>query len=474
MAINGSSVADAHVLHVERGLLPETTLLSDSARPASIAERMAHHRVPGLSLAVIGGYQVAWARGYGVRALGADEPVTPETRFQAASISKPVAAAAALRLVAEGRLELDADINHKLVGWKIPANGPWQPRVTLRQLLSHSAGLTVHGFPGYGPGDPVPTLTQVLDGAPPANTPPVRVNLIPGTQARYSGGGYTVLQQLLCDVTGLPFAELMQQLVLGPLGMSSSTYAQPLPAALHGDAAVGHEMRGRGPIAGGWHTYPEQAAAGLWTTPSDLARFFCELALAQAGRSARLLPQELAAAMVSPQTAPHQGLGIFLGGEGEDRWAGHSGSNEGYICDATIFLDRGFGAVAMTNGQNGDDLVPEVFRSIASEYGWPNYLPRLPEATTLAESHLRSLAGSYQLPGGHSWALEIIDGTLHLRPHEQQPIALVPKGPSAFFATVVNAEVTFEAGDDGTVTSLTIQQDGQELRATRSAQSAAS
>jgi CubicO group peptidase (beta-lactamase class C family) len=459
--------APERIARVESGLRPETTLLGATPHLATLAERLAYHRVPGLSLAVIADYRLAWSRGYGIRELGATAPITTETRFQAASISKPVAATAALRLVAEDRLELDADVNDYLTSWKVPANGAWQPRVTLRQLVSHSAGLTVHGFPGYTRGDDVPTLLQVLDGQAPANTPAIRVNIVPGVQSRYSGGGYCVLQQLLTDVTGLEFAELMRTLVLEPVGMLHSTYAQPLPDALHESAAIGHEMRGRAAISGGWHVYPEQAAAGLWTTASDLARFLCELALARAGRSARLLPQELVAEMLSPQVDQHSGLGIFLGGEGDAGYTGHSGWNEGFICDATIFPQLGVGAVAMTNGQNGFDLVPEIFRAVAQEYGWPDYLPRLPEAIAADPRLIAAAAGNYQLKPGVVCSLQVADGALELRPAGQPPIRLTPKGPKEFFAVAVNAEITLQTGDDETVTGFTLRQNGQDFMAAR-------
>lgn len=459
--------ASERIARIEAGLQPEADLLSDAPQAAAIAERLAYHRVPGLSLAVIADYRLAWARGYGVRDWSTSAPIDTTTRFQAASISKPVAAAAALRLVADGRLELDADVNDYLAGWKVPANGDWQPRVTLRQLLGHSAGLTVHGFLGYSRGEAIPTLRQVLDGQAPANTPAIRVNLIPGVQPRYSGGGYCVLQQLLCDVTGLEFAELMRRLVLEPLGMEHSTYAQPLPAALHDSAAIGHEMRARSAIAGGWHVYPEQAAAGLWTTASDLARFLCDVALASIGRPARLLPADLAAEMLSPQAAPQNGLGLFLGGSGEAAYAGHSGWNEGFICEARIFPRLGLGAVAMTNGQNGADVVGEVFRAVAQEYGWPSYLPRLPAAGDADPRTLAGAAGDYELRPGSTWSLRLAGGALELVPAGQPPIRLAPKSATEFFAAAVNAEIALQLGADGSVRGLTLRQNGQEFTAAR-------
>ncbi len=181
---------------------------------------MQKRRIPGLSLAIIQDGKIVKATGYGMTEKGGDAPVTTSTLFQAGSISKSVAGLGALRLVEQGKLTLDEDVNTRLVTWKVPENAfTKEKKVTLRGLLSHTAGLTVHGFPGYATDEPVPTIVQVLDGAKPANTRPIRVDVPPGSKWRYSGGGYTVMQQMIIDVTGKPFPPFMQESVLGPLGM---------------------------------------------------------------------------------------------------------------------------------------------------------------------------------------------------------------------------------------------------------------
>jgi CubicO group peptidase (beta-lactamase class C family) len=248
---------------------------------------MNHYRVYGASVAVIHNDQIASAEGFGVCEAGKPEPVTPETLFQAASISKFVVAVAVLRLVEAGLLHLDEDVNAYLTSWKIPAKGDWQPRVTLRQLLSHSAGLTVHGFPGYPQGHPLPTTVQVLNGEAPANTPPVEVDIPPGLQNRYSGGGTTVVQQILVDVLRQPFPQIAREWVLDPAGMTHSTYEQPIPLDQYPNVASAHPLAD--PIAGRFHTYPEMAAAGLWTTASDLARFALAFQRARAGKPGAIL-----------------------------------------------------------------------------------------------------------------------------------------------------------------------------------------
>jgi CubicO group peptidase (beta-lactamase class C family) len=233
-------------------MLPAIVFKGEAGKPAGIAARMRHHKVPGLSLAVIEDGRVQWARGYGVTAAEGKVAVTPKTLFQAGAVSKPVAAMAALLLVQEGRLDLDADVNTRLVAWKVPENQfTATQKVTLRRLLSHTAGVTVDGFPGYPAGQPVPTLAQVLDGTGPARTPAIGVDRVPGSAFRQSGGGYVIVQQLLTDVTGEAFPRLMERTVLSRLEMSGSTYEQPLPAERAAGAASGQQPGGAA-VEGGW------------------------------------------------------------------------------------------------------------------------------------------------------------------------------------------------------------------------------
>ena len=202
-----------------------TVIVTKNGHPRSLHERMADYSIPGVSIAIINDYQLEWACGYGACKTDEPERITTETLFQACSISKAVTAIAVLRLVEEGKLELDADVNLFLKSWKVPANGSWRPKVTIRQLLSHTAGTNVPWFPGYHRDQDIPTLLEVLNGKQPANTPDIRVTTLPGIRFRYSGGGYCILQQLLIDVMQQPFPELMNALVLKPLGMIHSTYA---------------------------------------------------------------------------------------------------------------------------------------------------------------------------------------------------------------------------------------------------------
>lgn len=353
----------------------EQGLLSAQGDPPwkrmELTERMDYYHVPGVSIAVINDNQIEWAKGYGVLEVGKSEAVTPETHFQAGSVAKLVVGVAALQYVEQGTLELDSDVNQRLLSWHVPENTfTTQEKVTLRRLLSHTAGLTAQGFRGYAQGEAIPNLQQILDGEPPANSPPVRVNAVPGTQYRYSNGGYMIVQLLLEDVTGRPFPEIMQAAVLEPWGMTASTFESPLPEGLWASAASGHRADGRA-IPGRWHTYPELGSgASMWATPSDLARFAIHVMLAYQGRPDRILSQEMAIQMLTPQLED-SALGPFVGDDGGDRFYFlHAGAVDGYKSYLAAYPKRGQGLVIMTNSDSGDALWREILNSVSVEYGW--------------------------------------------------------------------------------------------------------
>lgn len=397
--------AEPAITRVVSGLRTELAVRGRSAPPTfALTDRMARNHVPGVSIAVVEGGRIAWARGFGITAAGTSDPVTPATLFQAASISKPIAATAMLRMVEEGRLDLDAPVNEYLASWKLPGNQfTAEEQVTLRGLASHSAGLTIHGFPGYRSGDRIPSVPEILDGSGSANTEAVRVDTIPGSVWRYSGGGVTVEQLVLTDVTGEPFPALMRRLVLDPAGMTNSTFEQPLPTSMQGTAAAGHRSDGT-TIPGRWHVYPEMAAAGLWTTPSDLLRWAMEIAASRAGQSTKLLPSPLAAEMLRPQKGT-SGLGPTLGGRGAGFHFGHGGANAGFRARLIYFPETGQGAAIMANGDGGDPLIREILLSIGAEYDWPDYAEI--EAVAMDSSALARFVGEYAITQPYQIAVEV-------------------------------------------------------------------
>ncbi|QAY75608.1 serine hydrolase [Sphingosinicella sp. BN140058] len=395
VAVQAGGPTDAHSLHVEANLRPP--VIAPGERPFTLAERMRAYGVPGLSVAVIQGGRLAWARGWGVRDASSCAPVTPETAFQAASISKVATALLALRLAEHGKLALDRDINLSLRSWKLPQDPALAPRgVTLRQLLSHTAGLGVHGFPGYPSGTALPSVVQILDGAPPANTDKVRSVLPAGSQWTYSGGGYVVTQLALADVSGMPFPTLAERELLRPLGMTRSGFAQPPSRALRANIALAH-VNGA-PIEGGYHVYPELGPAGLWASASDLARLLIDIQAAAAGADGRRLSPPMAREMLA-EVRNNWGLGPMVQGEGAARRFGHDGLNEGFQSMMVSFVARGDGVVLLTNGGDGRRLMDEVVRAIASEYGWTDLAAPPAEERQLTPDEITRAAGRFEGPG---------------------------------------------------------------------------
>jgi len=326
---------------------------------------MKENQVPGVSIALIHDFEIAWTYTAGVANADTGARVDAETLFQAASISKPVSAAAAHLLAVQGALDLDAPINDILKSWQLPAHEFTDaPPVSARLLLSHRAGTNASGFDGYEADAPLPTLLQILDGAPPAHGPAVRVEKAPGAKFRYSGGGTTIMQLALSDITGEAPEAVVQRLVLDPLGMKRSYFSQPLEESLRANAAAAHFGRGR-VMQGGGHVYPELFAAGLWTTPTDLARFAIAIQHALRGEASPI-PQPVAIAMTTQEGDGPTSPGFFVDGD----WFYHGGSNHGFRCLLKAHKTQGYGFVVMTNAERGDALGDFLFHTFAAACGW--------------------------------------------------------------------------------------------------------
>jgi CubicO group peptidase (beta-lactamase class C family) len=442
-----------------------------------IADRLEEFRttygVPGASWALIRDGEIAETGALGVRDATGSDAVTATTRFQACSISKPVAALAMLRLVDRRVLDLDADINESLTSWRLPRNSEWQPVVTLRQLVSHSAGLTTSGFPGYNRSANLPTVVEILAGTHPANTFGVRVDTIPGAQFRYSGGGTLVMQQLLEDVTRTPFPELMQELVLEPLGMNDSDYTQPPPGHVHDRLASGHDELGN-PVDGGWHVYPELATAGLWTTPTDLCRYALAVQASFAGRAGAMLSQSIAREMLTPQVSASDrigglsalGLGPFLSDEPDARF-GHSGGNEGFRCHLLAYRDVGLGAAVMTNSDAGSGFLQHAFADIAEANRWPGYTEEIVEYAWPDEATLAACAGRYRLRDGFELTIAPLHRGLEVAFARQPPMSFgfvdrTEAGALVFGSNVTETTLRLES-ERAAGNAITFIQNGQEI-----------
>ena len=434
---------------IEDSLLPRILIAGEPAVTSSLADRMAHYRVPAVSVAVLNDGAIEWARAWGLADVAAGRRATVETLFQAASISKPVAATAALALVEEGRLDLDTDVNGYLTSWQVPDSAVAQgERVTVRRLLTHTAGVTVHGFPGYARTERIPTAVEVLDGN--GNTDPVRVSVKPGSMWRYAGGGYTVLQVLLADLTGTRFDLLMRERVLEPAGMTLSTYESPLPQDRWEEAATGYRADGA-PVEGSWHVYAEQAAAGLWTTPSDLARWGLAILTAHDGTEGGVLSPAMARQMLTPGL---NGWGLGPSVHPARLHFGHGGANEGFRCALIVFFD-GRGAVIMTNSDRGAGLASEILGTLAVAYGWPDLKPSEKTVAAVDRAGYAALAGTYRVEARGIEAVVEVEGVkLYMRGTGIGRAELLPESETVFFSREDGTRVTF-IREDGRIVALT-------------------
>jgi CubicO group peptidase (beta-lactamase class C family) len=402
---------------VENGLRYPILIANGPNDKMNILDRMENYKAPGVSVAVIDKGSLIWSKGYGNITTNPEAiPVNEHTLFQAGSISKSITAFGALLLVQQGKISLDEDVNVYLKSWKVPENEFTQTeKVTLRRLLSHSAGTCVHGFPGYPVDAPIPSITEILDGNKPlVNTDPVRVIIEPGTEFRYSGGGTTIIQLLIEDITDEHFDAWMKKNVLNPLGMFESTFNQPLSPHHAKIAAYGHLQNGK-KVEGDWHLYPEMAAAGLWSTPTDLAKFILYIQSALKQEKTKLLNFDSVKTMITKQRLLDKeslaGLGLFIKYDAEDLVFHHNGRDEGFIASLYGFANRGQGVVIMVNNDCAFGLIEELTNSVADAYGWPNFKPIEKEKIAVDPAIFLSFCGRF-IRQGEEIEIRVLAGKL--------------------------------------------------------------
>jgi len=425
-----------------------------------IQAQMAQREINGLSLAIIHDGKID-ARAYGVTSRGGTQ-VTTSTLFQAGSISKPVAAMGALRLVDQGLLSLHEDVNVKLKSWKVPENEfTTTEKVNLRALLSHSAGLTVHGFPGYDVTERMPTVVEVLDGK--GNTAPVRVNVVPWSITRYSGGGYTVMQLLVSDVTGKPFDQYMREAVLAPLGMTSSTYQQPLPPDRAALTASGY-YADRSAVSGKWHVYPEMAAAGLWTTPTDLARFAIEIQHSLASKSNKVLSQAMTREQLTDVGSSNYGLGLAVTGTGAASTFGHNGRDAGFDAMLLAFTETGQGLVVMINANDNSSMMARITTAVERKFNWPQRSSSPTPAATKGMTPgipLDTVTGRYEFTSNNMLTLISKGESLFTDVNGLPDEEFVGMGGDRFGSTWRNVSFTIARDSTGAVIGLSWNEYGK-------------
>lgn len=446
---------------VEGGLRSVLQIAGREPLRHSLAERMERYQVPGVSLAVVDDGEVSWASGYG-RVVAGGAEVHATTLFQAASISKAVSAVAVLALAEHGDIDLDADVNSQLRSWRLPeSEHTGSSPVTVRRLLCHRAGTTVPGFPGYPVGEEVPSIIDVLNGGDGVRTDPVRSFCAPGTLSQYSGGGTSIVQLLVCDVTGRDFGELVADLVLRPFGMVDSAFDQPLAPARRRRAAHGHDGNGS-PVPGGHHVYPELQAAGLWTTAVDLARWLVAVQQLAAGeRTDGPISSAMAREMVTPVEGGPFGLGPEISGPAADRRFGHTGSNEGFRGFAEALVERPVGGVLLANAEGGTSLMGEVRLALADEYGWGDVAAPPIELVDVDPVDLERYAGRYRGPFDRPFRL-VHDGGELFSPAPYGRRMLLPLGPTTFLDEETGATLQVHV-DDRRVVRIGVEVEGSEI-----------
>lgn len=447
-----STSIEDEIARIENGLIPAILIKGDSVVRMNIYDRMEHYNVPGLSIAVVKDGELRWAKGYGLANTETGDSVDIFTLFQAGSISKPIAALGALKLVQEGKMLLDADINTYLTNWKVPNSKFTQTeKVTLERLLTHTAGMTVHGFPGYSQTDTFPDITTVLDGK--GNTPAIFVDTIPGSIWRYSGGGYTVMEKAVEDVSGQALEVYLAENIIAPIGMSNSTYGQPLPEKYHANASAAYDNKGN-LIDGLYHNYPEQAAAGLWTTPSDLAKYYMEIQAIRAGKENGFLSKEIVDQMLIKHKN-NWGLGPALGEKEGELLFGHGGKNAGFTNDMIGFVDKGDAIIVMTSADNGSGLIGEIYRGISDYYNMEIRNPTIVELADLSQEQLELLTGKYKLNqevpgiGEYFITLSVQDGKILVHdPNTGDENLLSPNSETEFVDINTGDRVKFQSNEN--------------------------
>jgi CubicO group peptidase (beta-lactamase class C family) len=435
---------------IERGLLPAILLAGAEPKPMSLPDRIEHYQVPGLSLAVVDGFELAWTRTYGLARSGTAAPITPDTLFQAGSVSKVVAALLTLKLIDAGQLALDTPVNDVLKTWKLPDRAEAGPEpVRIRHLLTHSAGLSRITFSFYEPGEAVPTLVQALDGEAPAGNPAVTRLTPPGHEAEYSNAAFAVLEQLLVDATGRPFDALARQELFEPLAMASSSFARTLPPPLFERAAYGHSGDGKA-LEGKGLTLPTAAVGGLWTTPADLGRLLVGVLRAHRGDAGAFLSKALAREMLRRQI-DDRGLGVSIDGEGAETYLSQGGGTVGFLAHIVANPETGQGAAVMVNGGRGSmGLIHELVRSIAVEYDWPGYVLRR-EVVPLQATAFARHEGCYEFirPAGLRMRIHSESGRFFRGRTEMFPVS-----ETVFVVPELGHEIEFVAEAAGRSTAL--------------------
>lgn len=423
----------------------------------TIEERMEHYGVPGVSIAVIHKGEIAWAKGFGVMDKESQAPVTSETLFQASALSIPVSAYGALRMVEAGKVELDENINSYLKSWKLPdSEFTRKKKATIRNILNHSAGITLHATPGYSSSSKRPTLIEVLSGTSPAINEPIAVNREPDVSYYISYTGYGIIQQMMVDMEGKPFSEIIYDLVLQPLAMTNSTFSLSLSQEQLAKAATAYEQDGA-MVEGKRFVHPVSAGRGLWTTPTDLAKFLIHVQQTLKGNRDHGLSQEMTRLMVTPHSESSYGPGADYGlgfqlVNKKEVYLRHWGWNRGYYSEFMVNREGDYGVVVMTNN-TFPAFNAEVIRAVARTYGWDDYVPehtRIPIDQPLADA----ITGRYQANNAIVEVYQLDDQLFFKNILDVEAQELIKISENLFARRTANRLIQFNPGTENETATL--------------------
>lgn len=454
---SAQQVPNERIIQVENNLTGKTLISGE--KPMNLQEQMRHYNIKALSIAVIKDYKVDFAKAYGMADSATQTKATINTLFQAASISKSFNALAIIKLFHDKKLDLYTDVNTYLKKWKFPYDSLSKgKKINTAHLLSHTAGLNVHGFGGYQIDAPLPNTIQILNGTKPANSDPVRSQFAPGEKMQYSGGGTTITQQLLTDLTGKPYQDYLNLTILKSLDMNESTFAQPPLDNKRRHLATGYLADGSA-IKGKYHVYPEQAAAGLWTNPSDLAKYIIETQLAYQGKSSKVLNQSDTKIRLTPYANSNgSALGVFIESPDNTAYFGHGGSNYGFQSAYYGSLEGGNGLAIMVNSDNGA-IIPEIINSIAKVYSFKGlYQTKVMNISDVPESLLESYTGRYELMPNFILTITKQGKRLFAQATGQPKIEALPESQTKFFSKEINGTIEFVKDENGKIKELILIQ----------------
>ena len=451
--IKAQSLIQKEITEIENNLLPNIHAKGTKKQTFNLQERMEHHKVPGISIAIVKNGKLHWSKAYGLRNANTKTKVDTKTMFQIASVTKPITALGILKLVEQDKIALDNEVNTYLKGWQIQDNEFTKTeKVTIRRLLTHTAGLNSHGFDGYPQNEELPSVIEVLKGE--GNWGGVAIENIPGKAWRYSGGGYVILQKLIEDVTGLSFENFMEKEVLQPLKMNHSTFQQPINKDVYKNVSSAHDNDGN-VVIGGWHNYTEKGAGGLWSTPEDFIKYIIEIHNIIKGKKNGLLSKGTIDKMLT-KDLNNWGLGPLIEGSGENLRFRHDGKNQGFFADFLAFANKGEGVIILTNG-NTPSLKNELLKSISSVYHWNTHNQRTIEVENLPTEELGNYIGTYDWMERPGFFIEVViqEGKLNILAPGFPTDVLTPYGKYDFIDLESEVEVSFKTSDSGKINGLT-------------------